>query len=172
MYLFRFDEKEMVSEIRPRSMTLPGRKESNQSNSESPKKASIDSNSVPRTLMRSGSIGKQLLNLCQKKRNKSHVFVAFDKQFSLDFKNESKVLVLYTGGTIGRESHIFLKHFHQSCLVLNYILFFSGMVRNSAGVLVLQPNAMESRIRKIVTMHDEDYSRVGKTNYDRKLSPR
>ena len=104
MYLFRFDEKEMFSEIRPRSMTLPGRKvhhrkmvlrkkqillmrsfniqgrevnmyisckspilqESNQSNSESPKKASIDSNSVPRTLMRSGSIGEQLLNLCQR----------------------------------------------------------------------------------------------------------
>jgi len=117
-----YDEKEMVSEIRPRSMTLPGRKESNQSNSESPKKASIDSNSVPRTLMRSGSI-------------------AFDKQFSLDFKNESKVLVLYTGGTI-------------------------GMVRNSAGVLVPQPNAMESRIRKIVTMHDEDYSRLRFGNGD------
>ena len=86
--------------------------ESNQSNSESPKKASIDSNSVPRTLMRSGSIGEPLLNLCQKKRNKRHVFAAFDKQFSLDFKNESKVLVLYTGGTIGRESHIFVKHPH------------------------------------------------------------
>ena len=104
MYLFRFDEKEMFSEIRPRSMTLPGRKvhhrkmvlrkkkillmrsfniqgrevnmyisckspilqESNQPNIESPKKASIDSNSVPRTLMRSGSIGGQLLNLCQR----------------------------------------------------------------------------------------------------------
>ena len=37
-----------------------------------------------------------------------------------------------------------------------------GMVRNSAGVLVPQPNAMESRIRKIVTMHDEDYSRVSR----------
>ena len=46
------------------------------------------------------------------------------------------------------------------------------MVRNSAGVLVPQPNAMESRIRKIVTMHDEDYSRVEKTNYDWKLPPR
>ena len=104
MYLFRFDETEMFSEIRPRSMTLPGRKvhhrkmvlrkkqillmrsfniqgrdvnmyifckspilqESNQPNIESPKKASIDSNSVPRTLMRSGSIGGQLLNLCQR----------------------------------------------------------------------------------------------------------
>ena len=78
--------------------------------------------------MRSGSIGEQLLNLCQKKLpalSKCHVFAAFDKQFSLDFKNESKVLVLYTGGTIGRESHIFLKHFHQLCLVLNYTLFFS-----------------------------------------------
>ena len=147
MYLFRFEEKEMVSEIRPRSMTLPGRKvhhrkmvlrkkkillmrsfniqgrevnmyisckspilqESNQPNIESPKKASIDSNSVPRTLMRSGSIGEQFLNLCQKifpALKKCHVFAAFDKQFSLDFKNESKVLVLYTGGTIGRESHI------------------------------------------------------------------
>ena len=28
--------------------------------------------------------------------------------------------------------------------------------------MVPQPNAMESRIREIVTMHDEDYSRVGK----------
>ena len=47
-----------------------------------------------------------------------------------------------------------------------YSVLFIGMVRNSAGVLVPQPNAMESRIQKIVTMHDEDYSRVGKTNYD------
>ena len=65
--------------------------------------------------MRSGSIGGQFLNLCQKifpALKKCHVFAAFDKQFSLDFKNESKVLVLYTGGTIGRESHIFVKHFH------------------------------------------------------------
>merc|ERR1719234_1543830 len=106
-----FDEKDNISEIRPRSMTLPGRKDG-----DSPKKPSIDNHSVSRTLMRSGSL-------------------ALDKPFQLDFKNESKVLVLYTGGTI-------------------------GMVRNGAGVLVPQPNAMESRIRKIVTMHDEDYSRL------------
>ena len=56
-------------------------------------------------------------------------------------------------------------------LILNifFINFFNenhfqlatlGMVRNCAGVLVPQANAMESKIRKIVTMHDEDYSRV------------
>ena len=33
------------------------------------------------------------------------------------------------------------------------------MVRNTAGVLVPEPNAMEANIRKIVTMHDENYSR-------------
>ena len=44
-----------------------------------------------------------------------------------------------------------------------------GMVRNSAGVLVPQPNAMESRIRKIVTMHDEDYSRVSRRHTSKRL---
>ena len=33
------------------------------------------------------------------------------------------------------------------------------MVRNKAGVLVPEANAMEANIRKIVTMHDENYSR-------------
>ena len=54
---------------------------------------------------------------------------------NLDLKNESKVLVLYTGGTI-------------------------GMVRNRSGVLVPEANAMEANIRRIVTMHDEQYSQV------------
>ena len=45
------------------SCKSPILQESNQPNIESPKKASIDSNSVPRTLMRSGSIGEQLLDL-------------------------------------------------------------------------------------------------------------
>ena len=43
------------------------------------------------------------------------------------------MLVLYTGGTI-------------------------GMVRNRAGVLVPEANAMEANIRRNVTMHDESYS--------------
>ena len=36
-----------------------------------------------------------------------------------------------------------------------------GMVRNAAGVLAPLPDAMERSIRRIVTMHDEEYSRVG-----------
>ena len=47
--------------------------------------------------------------------------------------NEAKVLVLYTGGTI-------------------------GMVRNAAGALEPMAHAMESKIRKTCTMHDETYS--------------
>ena len=50
-----------------------------------------------------------------------------------DQKNESKVLVLYTGGTI-------------------------GMVRNAEGVLAPAPNALEKKIRSTCTMHDEEYS--------------
>ena len=51
----------------------------------------------------------------------------------LDQKNESKVLVLYTGGTI-------------------------GMVRNAEGALAPASNALEKKIRSTCTMHDEDYS--------------
>lgn len=47
--------------------------------------------------------------------------------------NESKVLVLYTGGTI-------------------------GMVRNSEGALSPAAHAFEAKIRQTCTMHDEDYS--------------
>ena len=68
---------------------------------------------------------------------------------NLDLKNESKVLVLYTGGTI-------------------------GMVRNHAGVLVPEPNAMESNIRRIVTMHDDQYSVMrfaGDTGLDHQRLP-
>ena len=53
-----------------------------------------------------------------------------DSAVKLDLNNEAKVLVLYTGGTI-------------------------GMVRNYQGVLAPQANAMEANIRRIVTMHDE-----------------
>ena len=47
--------------------------------------------------------------------------------------NESFVLVLYTGGTI-------------------------GMVRNSEGALSPAAHAMEAKIRQTCTMHDEEYS--------------
>ena len=50
------------------------------------------------------------------------------------FGNESFVLVLYTGGTI-------------------------GMVRNSEGALDCAAHAMEAKIRQTCTMHDEDYSK-------------
>jgi lysophospholipase len=114
------EEKYELEEIRPRSKTLPGKKESKPSrsatNDGSPKRMSIDDHTIPKTIMRNDSI-------------------ALDKTFQVDFRNESKVLVLYTGGTI-------------------------GMVRNSAGVLVPQPDAIELRLRRIVTMHDEEYSRL------------
>ena len=145
------------------SYKSPILQESNQSNSESPKKASIDSNSVPRTLMRSGSIGEQLLNLCQRE-----ISYVMSLQLSTSssrwtsrmsqkcwFCTQAALLV----GNLTYLWNIFIN------VALCWILF-SGMVRNSAGVLVPQPNAMESRIRKIVTMHDEDYSRVRKTDYD------
>ena len=48
-------------------------------------------------------------------------------------RDEAAVLVVYTGGTI-------------------------GMVRNLAGVLVPEPNALEANIRRIVTMHDETFA--------------
>ena len=62
-------------------------------------------------------------------------YVDVHSAINLDLKNESKVLVLYTGGTI-------------------------GMVRNRLGVLVPEANAMEANIRRIVTMHDEQYRQV------------
>ena len=61
---------------------------------------------------------------------------SFDMQSistSMDKKNESKVLVLYTGGTI-------------------------GMVRNAQGALAPAPNALEQKIRTTCTLHDEEYS--------------
>jgi len=76
----------------------------------------VDDNAIPRKLMHSASIDLQ-------------------KAVTLDFKNESKVLVLYTGGTI-------------------------GMVRNSEDVLVPQANVMEDRLRMNINMHDNDYSRI------------
>ena len=76
----------------------------------------VDTNSIARSLKHSTSVD-------------------LATSVSLDLKNESKVLVLYTGGTI-------------------------GMVRNHAGVLVPEANAMEANIRRIVTMHDEHYSQM------------
>ena len=34
------------------------------------------------------------------------------------------------------------------------------MVRNHEGVLVPEPNAMEKNIRRIITMHDNEYSQA------------
>ena len=58
-----------------------------------------------------------------------------DVKFDIDSSNkdESKVLVLYTGGTI-------------------------GMVRNSEGALEPSANAFEAMLRKACTLHDEAYS--------------
>jgi len=58
----------------------------------------------------------------------------FPKTLDLDSRNESTVLVLYTGGTI-------------------------GMMRNADGALAPQPNMLEAKIRQIITMHDEEYAR-------------
>ncbi|KAK4005066.1 L-asparaginase-like isoform X1 [Daphnia magna] len=52
---------------------------------------------------------------------------------NLETKNESKVLVLYTGGTI-------------------------GMMRNENGALVPMANALERMIRKAIHLHDEKYA--------------
>jgi len=54
-------------------------------------------------------------------------------ELTLSAHNESKVLVLYTGGTI-------------------------GMVRNDQGALEPKAHAMEAKIRQTCTMHDEPYS--------------
>ena len=94
-----------MPDIRPRAMTLPGKrpKRASPECEGSPTRSPVDDNTIPKVLIRSNSI-------------------ALDKAIELDFRNESKVLVLYTGGTI-------------------------GMVRNAAGVLVPAPNAMEANIR-------------------------
>ena len=96
-----------MPDIRPRAMTLPGKraKRASPECEGSPTRLPVDDHTIPRVLIRSNSI-------------------ALDKAIELDFRNESKVLVLYTGGTI-------------------------GMVRNAAGVLVPAPNAMEANIRLI-----------------------
>lgn len=54
---------------------------------------------------------------------------------NLEAKDESKVLVLYTGGTI-------------------------GMMRNENGALVPISNALERMLRKAVHLHDEKYATV------------
>ena len=64
---------------------------------------------------------------------------------TLDVKNESRVLVLYTGGTIGmvRNAEGNGKAiFHYFLLVKNLYLIFSDL-----GALAPAPNAMEAKIR-------------------------
>ena len=90
----------------------------------------VDTNRIIRSLKTSISLGQSvetfiLISIL--------VILDYSTAVHLDIKNESKVLVLYTGGTI-------------------------GMVRNRAGVLVPEANAMEANIRRNVTMHDESYS--------------
>ena len=57
----------------------------------------------------------------------------FKTELSTHGENETKVLVLYTGGTI-------------------------GMVRNDEGALSPEAHAFEKKIRMNCTMHDETYS--------------
>ena len=106
--------------FRQRSKTLPSKQHScnghSLQNGQSSPGHVVDTNSIARSLKHSTSVD-------------------LATSVSLDLKNESKVLVLYTGGTI-------------------------GMVRNHAGVLVPEANAMEANIRRIVTMHDEQYSQM------------
>ncbi|KAK2706542.1 L-asparaginase-like isoform X1 [Artemia franciscana] len=69
----------------------------------------------------------------------AHVPKALRRSCSLeccqtDIKTESRVLVLYTGGTI-------------------------GMVRNDNGVLVPKPNVLEHRLRKSAIFHDVAYAK-------------
>lgn len=78
--------------------------------------SNVDDSTIPRKLRTSTSLD---LNDC----------------ITLDDKNEAKVLVLYTGGTI-------------------------GMVRNAEGALTPQPHAMEATIRATINMHDEKYSNL------------
>jgi len=117
-----FDENNETDAIRPRAMTLPVPvKHSTKSSGDvipdtSPIHEPVDAFRIPRSLRHSISLD-------------------FQSAVHLDLKNESKVLVLYTGGTI-------------------------GMVRNYQGVLVPEPNSMEANIRRIVTMHDETYSKM------------
>ena len=109
--------------FRQRSKTLPSKQHNcngfnghSLQNGQSSPGHVVDTNSIARSLKHSTSVD-------------------LATSVSLDLKNESKVLVLYTGGTI-------------------------GMVRNHAGVLVPEANAMEANIRRIVTMHDEQYSQM------------
>ena len=69
----------------------------------------------------------------------------------LDVKNESRVLVLYTGGTIGMvrnaegngKGRCYIAIFHYFLLVKNlYLILFSDL-----GALAPAPNAMEAKIR-------------------------
>mgnify|MGYP002051453994 CR=1 FL=1 len=116
------EQQQMIKDrgFRQRSKTLPSKQHScnghSLQNGQSSPGHVVDTNSIARSLKHSTSVD-------------------LATSVSLDLKNESKVLVLYTGGTI-------------------------GMVRNHAGVLVPEANAMEANIRRIVTMHDEQYSQM------------
>ena len=110
--------------FRQRSMTLPSKQ--NSCNGHNGSSLHQNGHSSPGHVVDTNSIARSL------KHSRS---VDLATSISLDLKNESKVLVLYTGGTI-------------------------GMVRNHAGVLVPEANAMEANIRRIVTMHDEQYSQM------------
>ena len=107
----------LSEEFRPRAMTLPSKQkqENGHGDTGSPGHV-VDTHSIARSLKHSTSLD-------------------ITTAASLDLKNEAKVLVLYTGGTI-------------------------GMVRNHAGVLVPEAAAMEAGLRRIVTMHDEPYSQM------------
>ena len=106
----------LSEEFRPRAMTLPSKQKQQNGDGEQSPGHVVDTHSIARSLKHSTSLD-------------------ITTAASLDLKNEAKVLVLYTGGTI-------------------------GMVRNHAGVLVPEAAAMEAGLRRIVTMHDEQYSQM------------
>ena len=70
--------------------------------------------------MRSGSLGKNILAF--ESLSYFLYLAALDKPFQLDFKNESKVLVLYTGGTIGTYIYILsllaVHYMYQICSII------------------------------------------------------
>ena len=106
----------LSEEFRPRATTLPSKQKQQNGHGEQSPGQVVDTHSIARSLKHSTSLD-------------------ITTAASLDLKNEAKVLVLYTGGTI-------------------------GMVRNHAGVLVPEAAAMEAGLRRIVTMHDEQYSQM------------
>ena len=94
----------LSEEFRPRAMTLPSKQKQQNGHGEQSPGHVVDTHSIARSLKHSTSLD-------------------ITAAASLDLKNEAKVLVLYTGGTI-------------------------GMVRNHAGVLVPEAAAMEASASK------------------------